>query len=199
MKTILITSLFVLIFFPSAYSQIKVMKPDYDTTLAKQYFDWASDFQKKGNYDSAIFYFDRASAIYLTLHNNASITGNLNLNYIGATEKYADCINKIGRIFCDYGQQDTSLTILKKNINFCIRYLSESNIHTANAYYNAGIAYYLKGEVEKSLEVKMKALSLRMKLLGEKNLLVAGAFNSIGLSFIDMGEYDKALDYLKKL
>jgi CHAT domain-containing protein/Tfp pilus assembly protein PilF len=162
------------------YSFSQIFKTD--TTLANQYFDLARKYENESNFDTAIFYAEKAQT--------------LNIKYFGEKSiKNANVLHLIGRVYYSKYNYDLSLDYNYKALQIRKEILGEKHIDVAKSYNNIGINYYNKYEYDKALEYLFKSSQLYIEILGEKNPYLIQSYYNIGALYSPKGEYDKALEY----
>jgi CHAT domain-containing protein/Tfp pilus assembly protein PilF len=180
LKTILITST-ILISIQNAFSQ----EISADTTLANEYYTIANNLKKQYWNDSALFYVEKAQALYLNYFDENSL-------------KNAKCLNLMGSIYKNKEDLKSALEYYIKSLNIYESILGEKSSKVANSYNNIGIVYSHKPDFEKALDYHFKSLDIRLSLFSENSLEVAQSYFNIGLLYLEKAEYNKALEYFFK-
>ncbi|MBN1790395.1 MAG: CHAT domain-containing protein [Bacteroidales bacterium] len=188
-------------------------------SLAYYYFDKAKAFRKKQSYDSAIYYYNKASQIFAA---RGIIAKNLesdletayihsNLNDIATADSMLGLIMRrapelgldssgilIGsyslkaRIAVSYPDFPVAIECMQKALNLSRLYYGDDHIKTASAYGDLGIVYNLAGQYEKTIYHCLKASEIIRQQYGEEHPLIAAGYNTIGNVYLDMGKLDSA-------
>ena len=156
--------------------------PTADTAVNHAY-KAAEVFRENASYDSAIFYYKKASITFRQHHH---------------WEQWAQCYNKIGECFIQAGSYNEALAYLDTARTTIAEKLSEEHLEMANTYNNSGHAYRAKGDYEKALAYQKQALDIRIDQLGENHALVATSYNNLGIIYRENGDHERALEYQQK-
>jgi CHAT domain-containing protein len=151
-----------------------------DTTLANSYFEKAGIFQDSVQYDSAIVYFEKASALYQE-HEQWR-------NYLQSETKHGVCYQK-------QWQLDLAIATITPAIKKSLQHINENDTIVADAYHDLAFQYAYQSKYDSALFYWEKTLIIRKELLGEKHTDVAGSYNNIGIVYDEKNEYDLALEY----
>jgi len=154
-----------------------------DTTLANQYFAKGEELAKKAQYDSAMVYLQKASAIY---EKNEQ------------WEAYVRCYNEMGNSAWRKGALDQAMELLDNALKIGVKRLGEQHPEVATSYNNIGVFYWSKSDYERALELYQKALNIRLITLGEQHPDVAKNYNNIGLVYSSKADYGQALEFYQK-
>ena len=155
-----------------------------DTTLANQCFAKAMHFEKAVQYDSAMFYYKKASVLLEAAEN---------------WEKLFRCYKKLGDGEGDLkGAFDTALAYFNKALEIGQKKLQEPPAEMVNTYNQIGAVYFSKGQYEQALIFQQQALSLGLAKLGEKHPEVARSYSNVGKIYSSKGDYDQALSFYNK-
>lgn len=195
---------------------------DYDWGRAQAYIFVGASFHRQGQFDTAIYYFDKTIAINETLKDSLQIgaaklnksmclvsTGRYDegaehilesmkvLEQIMDTEPkavgvYVRCFNIMGQVY--YYQGD-----FEKTREYFVRYLEEAikardTLSIASANNNLGAVYYELGDYDKSLEHDLKGAEIHKHL--NNPMGYANAMQNIATDLLERGEYEKAEKYL---
>ncbi len=128
-----------------------------------------------GNYNNALFYYQKPLNLYLA-ENNLMIS---------------EAYNNIGIVYKFQGQYNQALNFHQKALNAANTFLDQNEI--ANTLKNFGSLYWYKSQYDSSLHYYEKALDMYRELtdtINEANIL-----SNIGIVYKDIGEFKKALDY----
>jgi len=176
----IITVLTILI----TYSQLSFNQDiTTDTTLANNYFEKAGIFQDSLQYDSAIVYFEKASALYQEYEQWR--------NYLHSKTNQGVCYRK-------NQQSDLAIATIKPAINKSLLHINEKDTIVADAFLGLGNAYFYQSKNDSAIIYYEKTLEIRKEILGEKHTDVAGSYYNIGLVYKRKYEYDLAIKYYSK-
>jgi tetratricopeptide (TPR) repeat protein len=165
------------------YSQNDANTTPSDTATANRYFQQAEKFFEEAQYDSSIIYSEKANLIY----EKEKVWG-----------KYIQCLNTIGKNYCNKVQYDRALNYFNRSLTIGLEKCGDKSLEIAQTDHLYGIVYLSTGKYDTSLEYFQKALMIRLAVLGEKHPDVAGSYNNIGIVYGEKGDYDKALEYQQK-
>ena len=178
MKTTKILSvLLILIIYPQLSFAQDITA---DTTLANSYFEKAIIFQDSAQYDSAIVYFIKASALYQE-HKQWR-------KYLQSETRHGVCYQK-------QWQLDQAIATIKPAIERTLLHFNENDTIIAHSYHILGLQYYYQSKYDSTLFYWKKTLQIRKELHGEKHTYVASNYNNIGLVYWNKNQYDLALEY----
>ncbi|MFC2096136.1 tetratricopeptide repeat protein [Bacteroidota bacterium] len=168
-----------------------------------------------GNYNNALFYYQKPLNLYLAEHDNKISEAYNNIGVIYKLQGYfeeafyyhqlalnasnlafdqnetANTLNYIGSLYWTNSQYDSSMFYYEKSLEV-FRELTDS-LNEANVLSNIGIVYKNLGEFKKALDYHLKALELRT-LLGN-NKLIASSYNNIGSIYLGNNDSKNALDF----
>ncbi|MGB5033596.1 MAG: tetratricopeptide repeat protein, partial [Saprospiraceae bacterium] len=133
--------------------------------LADTYLQQAIEFRKTMKPDSAIVYYEKASAEF---------------NKQGNIEKLIDSYNQIGIILTRQDQYELAKTYLKKALSTGLSTLDSNNLDIATTYISLGVIYNAEENYEQSLIYHYKALNIRLIKLGANHADVATSYGNIG-------------------
>jgi len=162
-----------------------------DTTLANKYVIKADSLSKAIQYDSAIFYYKKASDIYLTVAKviDMSIQKNETMSRFTDSSrsgeriwaKYITCQNQIGWHLALYkAEYKTALALLKNTLETGKNMLNNHHPEIARTYNNIGAVFYLSGNYEKALDNFKRSLSIFLNSFVRDHPSVGSALNNIG-------------------
>ena len=138
-----------------------------------------------GNFNDALFYFEKCLTNYLKKRNkyNTSI---------------ANIYSYLGMVWSSLAEYDKALNYYEQSLNIYLKIFGECHNEVAVLYNNIGEVCGEKYENEKALAYYDKSLSIRIKLFGEYHSDVAATYNNIGFIWSNNENYNKALDYYNK-
>ena len=156
--------------------------------FAEQIFNRADSLSKAAQYDSAIFYFEKAGEIYLSIAQagekeppTIQSSGDLI-----AYKKYLTCQNKIAQNYRDKAQYDIAISILKNIINTGIELFEKNDFIVGSAYNALGLIYWQMGRYDEALDKYNQALEIAKFLYGNIHPAVASTYNNIGIIYKDV-------------
>ena len=177
LKLFLVVQLSLITFY-AAFSQDITA----DTILANQYFTYANELLNYQNFDSAVYYLNKAQPLYIKHLGEKSLQN-------------ADVLDLMGTIANNKFELDKALDYFYLSLAIRKELLGEKNAVVANSYSNIGNVYPYRSEYRMNLEYHLKSLDLRKELFGEKHIDVAKSLLDIGIVYKWRNEPDKALDY----
>ncbi|MBW8051856.1 MAG: tetratricopeptide repeat protein [Cytophagales bacterium] len=166
-----------------------------DTTLANLYFSKAESFTEAARYDSAIYYYNIASEIYLTAVQEVSKKAP---NNTLIWKKHFFCQVRIAQNYYLKVQYNKAILTLQKVINTSITLFGSDDNNVVNAYNGLGIIYWRMGKYNEALSYFKKALKIAIALNGNEHIAVATAYNNIGGIYHEKGDYYYALGYYQQ-
>ena len=149
-----------------------------DTTLANSYFEKAEVFKDSTQYDSAIVYFEKASALYQK-HQQWR-------KYLLSETKHGDCYQKLW-------QFDQAITTIKPAIEKTLLHISENDTIIADSYHNLGFPFYYKSIFDSTIYYWIKELEIRKKLMNKNDEYMAASYNNIAVVYANIDQFDLAL------
>ena len=161
-----------------------------DTVQANYYFDRGDSLTLYAKYDSANFYYERASAIFFAIANK---TEKMEL-----WKKYVACCNRMGDNLRLQGRHKEALAFLNKALEIGTAKLGQNHPEAATAYDNIGRVYWNKGDDDNALHFCARALDIRLAALPKNHPDVARSHESMGLVLIYNDQNAEALVHLQK-
>ncbi len=141
--------------------------------------------ERKGDYDTALLYSDKALNMMLELFGEES-------------ENSAVAYYNKGDILFKKGDPEEALNNFKKALySFKSVYLNEEHTDIAMTYNSMGEVYESLSDYDKAYEYYEKALSIRLNIFGEKHLNVAKGYNNLGTIKRLQKKYDESVKYHK--
>lgn len=147
--------------------------------LAEEYMRIAEDYKKTMNRDSALIYYEKASAEFQAL---------------GNIEKLVNAYNQIGIILTRQDKYEKAKTYLEKALSAGLSSLDSNNLVIATTYISLGVVYAAEESYDRSLTYHHKALSIRLLKLGENNPDVATSYGNIGNVYLRGKDLDRSID-----
>ena len=226
--SILILPFFIIFFYlyqQDTASQKKVKKIDTHTEISSKYFFKAEKLQNEAQFDSSIFYFEQAGAIFKQLNNwieYINCVNNIgeNLRRKGEHEKaltylqtaldtalqkfdenhpvIAKLYNTFGDVYRKKGDIETAFDYFQKSLIILQKKPNDAPLEFARSYHGMGVIYYYKGDYDKAIDLHKKSLSIRREILGEHHPLIADNYVNLGINFSKKGNYERAVEYYHK-
>ncbi|MBW8051998.1 MAG: tetratricopeptide repeat protein [Cytophagales bacterium] len=203
-KIINITFLFIVI-------PILAFSQPADTVLASQYFQKALTLQRTARYDSSIYYFQKASELYLhcttvgvdslfpTEYPEAQADGKENLATNEAIwAKYVICCWRMGWNYMLKAQYTKAFKHVAKGLESGLEILGNEHRVVGECYHAFGTLYYFKGQYDEALECHQKALNIKLKTFGRTHNSVATSYNNIAIVYRVKGDYGTAIEYYQQ-
>ncbi|MCU0645122.1 MAG: tetratricopeptide repeat protein, partial [bacterium] len=226
-----ITALFVLLpivillchsFKIKSLAQVRKDNADSLAVIEKDDFAKAQIFQQHAQFDSSIFYFQKAAAKYQSDQNweeyfKCLITISENfrqkqdydqaLNYLNQANEisstqvgdqaahFAQLFNSYGNVYRKKGDLDSSYYYFRRALALLMNQTVPDSIELANSYHGIGVMKYYQGDYDSSLAYHQKALSIRLKNLGKHHPLVADSYVNLGIVANSKGDFEKSLNY----
>jgi tetratricopeptide (TPR) repeat protein len=158
---------------------LRANKIGYDKIVSTSLRLLGYTFWVKGEYDSAIFYYQKAKDI------------SKKINDLSAT---ASCLNNLGLVYSNQGNYNKAINTYYESIKLKEKLNDMAGV--ATTINNIGIIFQDQGEYLHAIENYKKALKIREEIKG--NPKMAQSYNNIGFAFKSLKEYDSALVYLEK-
>lgn len=134
---------------------------------------------RKCDYEKAIEYYKKSSAIYQELNYKRGLSINL---------------NNLGLVYMDRGEYSQALELFEKDLKICEEIGHKHGISTS--YNNMGDIYYYRGEYDKAIQFYMKDLKI-VEEMGEK-LSIGLANGYMGIVYKELGDWQKAQETTQK-
>ena len=196
-----------------------------DTVIANTYFEKAKLLEDSAQYDSVVFYYEKAAALYeanklwaryidckieityqflktnpdKNLQNLARENIYLSQKKLGTTHYCTgDCYNLLGEIFSKNEMIDSAFQYF--NIALEIWKYDEENLQLriSKGYNNLAKTYSDKGEAKLAILNYNKALNILFKQVGKDHPDVADIYNGIGILYYYSEQLDSCLIYYNK-
>jgi CHAT domain-containing protein/tetratricopeptide (TPR) repeat protein len=179
--------------------------------------------ERKGDYDEALLYQDKALSMFLELygeaHDNVAIgyynkgdyllkKGNLDLalfNFNKAlnvfrsvyqTEKHTDVAmsyNSIGEVYERLSNYKKAYEYYEKALSIRLNIFGERHVNVAKGYNNIGSIERIQKNYTDAAEYHEQALAILKNIFGERHPEIAETYNLLGLTYRETGKYDIAL------
>ena len=161
-----------------------------DTVAANNFFQKAKIYFRTAQYDSAVFYSQKAGIIFRKAaekHQEARFW-----------EKYVLCRCQVSYYHSLTAQFRKAEQIVMEALDIALEKLGENHSVVADCYNNWGLVYYFKGDFAGALPHFQKTLQIKRKTLGENHYEIARSYSNIGGVYFSLGYFDEAADYFKK-
>ncbi|CAF1032842.1 unnamed protein product [Adineta steineri] len=109
-----------------------------------------------------------------------------------------NCYHALGKVACEKGDYDLSLSWLFKSLEILERKLKKNHSRIGFIHTSIGEVYQNKGDTKQALHSYEKALKIWVKAYNDKHEYVAWCFNNIANIFTMEKKYSEALEYHKK-
>ncbi len=148
-----------------------------DSTLLLKTFNLLGNcLQRKGNLDSAMYYYKKVEELSIAMKDDKGM---------------AIVLNNIGIIHINKGEYDQALKAIYEAVEY--EKLVNDSTGMAEGYLNIGVIYYYMGDLENTLKY-FKISSNISKALGDLRVLKK-AYINIGAIHSRNKEYDEAIEY----
>ena len=117
---------------------------------------------------------------------------------INDLDTFVWCLNNMGNIMVEQGDQTTALVYLRKALEIKEQYFSSDQPRLITAHNNIGLLYDSMGQYPTALSHYKKALKMEEQIASSDNLILAMIHNNIGHLHHTMGNYSKARFHLQK-
>ncbi|MGD2036187.1 MAG: tetratricopeptide repeat protein, partial [Bacteroidales bacterium] len=191
----------------------------HDDSLAFRYFEKATLLTRQRNYDSSLYYFDRAAVLFLnegirdkyveTLTKKAFVLSYQNMidsanSLIDKTIQLSrrldndssrllvDAYDLKGRLMTGYSDFEGAIRYMQMALYSSIEVYGEDHRKTSSAHGNLGIVYSFDGQYRKTIYHCTRASDIIRKKYGEDHPSIASSYNTIGNVYIDLGKLDSA-------
>ncbi len=171
------------------FGQVPVTPTKEDTALARAYHTSAEKFFQEAQYDSSIFYYEKAIGIY---EKSAKLGNDFNL-----WVRYVQCCSQLGNNLRLKDKITEALAFLHKTLEIGTDKLGENHPEIASIYENLAAAYANQGGGQSPDEYIEKSLAIRRQAFGENHPLVAKAYYKMGY-YGFRNDRDKKLEYMHK-
>ncbi|MDN5200648.1 CHAT domain-containing protein [Fulvivirgaceae bacterium BMA10] len=174
---VIMTHAFLMLMITTGFAQNDISLTD--TLLANQYFERGRSLMGNANYDSAIFYFQKASPIY---------------QYNKLWLKEINCLDYIADTYRQAGKFDEALKVGNEALEMVHEKIGKGNLKEAEVLNTVGIIYDYKGDYEKALDYQLESIRIKEELLGANHTDLADSYNNAGIVYYYMGDYEQALN-----
>lgn len=142
-------------------------------------------FEYIANYNTALYYFNKALDVSQTMYGEAQ-------------PNIASCLNSIGSLYCEQGNYDEALDYHNRALSIFKALYGELHPDVASCLNNIGTVYENQGDFVNALDYHKRALSIEKSIFDENNPEIADSYNNIGVVYKKTGEYDKAIENYNK-
>lgn len=181
MKTLSFTTVIILLLLPFKLSAGE----EPDTSAANRYYNQGETFHQQAAYDSALFYYSKAAALYQSAK---------------VWEPYTLCLRQSGTALRNLRRYPEAAKTFGEAIAAGVRHLGPDHPLVAAAHNGLGGVYYYTGNFEKALGSCSAALAIRIKSLGPEHPDVAHSHLSLAGIYYAMSDFEQtAVHYQKAL
>lgn len=142
----------------------------------------AESFYQSGNYDSALYYFSKASEFYY----HASDWPTYSKSLTGISK----CYRKKGDIV------DAGLFLYKADSLYKVKHIEDKFLF-ADIEYNKSMILFENGAYHESIETINEFIKTWKPLANNKDTVLALFYNALGLNYRTLGDIDMALEYYR--
>ncbi|XP_078604521.1 uncharacterized protein LOC144878116 [Branchiostoma floridae x Branchiostoma japonicum] len=147
--------------------------------------------EKRGDYEKAIGYFERALKVGNSLPEDSKIR-----------PSNASLLNSIGNCFDDLGDQIKAISYYEKALKMKKAIYGETTAHPdiASVQSNIGSCWSKIGDHSKAISYQEQSLKMRKTIYGETtaHASIASSFHNIGSCWRDLGDHRKAIRYYEQ-
>ncbi len=151
-------------------------------TSADSLMKKAFSHKGKGNYDSALSYFLKASELY---------------DNEGMQKKFADAKINTGFCLVNTGKLHEADSILDFMEHFCRQEFDENDTLLSDVFHNKGLVHFYAGQVKEALQFTEKAYSIRKKAFSPDNVKYIQTCNNLSNLYYYTGQTGKAIEHDK--
>lgn len=162
----------------------------------------------KGNYDRALEYYEKASAVLDGRDAFAGIAPGATSGSCGGpgddngsgkaavrdAPLAARIANDMGVVYLKLGRFDLALDNIGRGFELRSRYFGPGHPAVASSYNNLGNLYLDMEQYEKALENFGRSLAIRRAFYGASHPAVMTTVNDMGDVYMELGDYEKALE-----
>lgn len=160
MKAIVIWFLTVLHFsFCSCFALDISEQSITDTVRANEWMQQARELAEKSEFDSSIFYCEKAVDIYQQLSEQSDDSV--------MCQKLVESLAELGKIYQKQKDFEKALDHLNQALQIALQSFGQHHFFTANIYQKVGNVYSNMGETEKAFEHFETSLSIDRHLFGD--------------------------------
>ena len=214
-------------FVAFAFLMFFIASKGYSQTIsiAEGYLQQAENFKKDLKSDSALAYYEKASADFQKLGKeekfiHAATQAGIILTRQDQYEKAKNYLQEalsvglslpdtnnlliattyisLGVVCSAETEYDQSLNYHNKALAIRLLKLGENNADVAISYGNIGNVYLRKKDFQKSIDAHLKAMKIREKLFGDKSPEIAESYTGLGNAYRELKEYQNSLTYFEK-
>jgi len=158
---------------------------DDDLLIAATYIAYGNLEDEKGNYNSAIEFYERALRV---LHEP-----------INKLKEYAysNIHNLAGIAYRKLGEYGNAMYHFEKSSEYLSNLFPKNHPEIATNYNNRGMIQYDKGDIGSAINYFKQSAKILENFYGKNHKQIAAAHNNIGLSYYRLGKYSKAAEHLE--
>ena len=151
-----------------------------DTLHANIFLAKANVFADSASYDSSVFYYKKASDIFLKNK---------------MWDKYIECQNGIFKVSRSKGYDEDLMALALNKLKIAQRKLGENHKYVGTCFYHIGDLYDDTDASDSAIMFFSKAIYIWKKGIGEKCIEVADGYVSLAITYNSMGADDSTLKY----
>ena len=186
----------------------------------------ALSFERLGEYDSSVYYVDKAYHIFKDIIDTTSVKFAEVYNSMGVCYYRANRYNeaktfyiKSGEIAKDkLGSYSSDLAICYHNLSNISRseenyregiQFSEKSLRiyeklgdkagASGSYYSLGVHHYFLGDYGRTKDYMEACIAIREKIYNKNHYSLIGPYEVLGIAYEESGEYEKTLQHLNKV
>ena len=167
-------------YYQESYERLISAVPAREGATAFVLNDIGSIFKIRGQYDTALDYFQRGLKISET-HSNYHIVASL--------------LENIGTIYRIKGDSDRALTYHKRCLHIQEQHLPDIHKEIAKTLANIAVTFGDKDNLDKALEYYQKSLHMKQQCLPAEHPDIATSLHYVGNALNNQGKWDEAIDY----
>ncbi|MBC8184564.1 CHAT domain-containing protein [candidate division KSB1 bacterium] len=169
-------------------SDSTVIQPD--TARANLYFVRGKALSVKADYDSSIYYLEKAKDIYKK--------AGLKSEDSKIWERYLETFNILVSNLRQKGRLAEAMERLQEALSLVLKRIGDNFLPVAKSYDQLGLIQGQKGKIDDALTYFERSLAIKQQVLGENNKEFANTSSYIGVVFEIKGDFDKAFEYFNK-
>ncbi len=151
----------------------------------KNYYQMGRVEESRGNYQTALIYFDSARLI---------LEGQLE----GDFHFWGDLYHGLGRNYINSGLRYKAKIFLEKTAEYYEQAGIDKPSTWGTLHYNLGLVNWYFGEATASLHHYLSCYPIYQELYGDQSTALAQLFNNIGLVYFDNGDFEHAREYFER-
>ncbi|ETO24716.1 hypothetical protein RFI_12441 [Reticulomyxa filosa] len=167
--------------------QLNIMKRPDHAELEPLYIDVGLAYQRKGESNKAIPYFEKSTKIWAEKPGEDQVA-------------IASTLNLFGQSYFLKGEYDKAIEYFEKELKIQLKQFGENDPSVARSYNQLGLVLIKgKGQINESKEYADKALKILMNnKSNDFDLDIANSYDILGLILEKKGTNDKAIEHFEK-